>query len=178
MTLDIARRLPFPLFALDFEASGLGEYTYPIEIGVASWPTPDAPIWSWSALIQPTSEWRENFLWIAESQAVHGVTPQELANGVTPREALEHANRLIGPTRAFCDGGFHDARWLHHLSRAADMRPVFLLTDWDGLAGLLEPDEYHRMVTWFDQVHVPHRAAADAELLLKGLAIGLGLQRP
>lgn len=29
-------QLSWPLFTIDFEASGLGEFTYPIEIGITS----------------------------------------------------------------------------------------------------------------------------------------------
>ena len=172
MSSDLADRLPFPLYALDFEASGLGEYTYPIEVGIAWWTEPDAPIESWSTLIRPTREWQETFVWSEASQAIHGIEPHELAHGMSPAEALDAANRRIGARIAFCDGGGHDLRWLAHLADAAGIEPTFRLGDWDGLAGLLEPDEYRRMIAWHDRIRVPHRAAADAELLLKALAIG------
>jgi hypothetical protein len=176
MSSNIVERLPFPLYTIDFEASGLGQWTYPVEVGVAWWPAPDAGIESWSTLIRPTIEWQESFVWSDASQAVHGIEPRQLAEGMSPKEALEAANTLIGANPAFCDGGEHDVRWLRHLEQAADIGRSFWLADWHGLASLLSPEQQRRMIEWRGRERVLHRAAADAAMLVWGIAIGLGVK--
>jgi hypothetical protein len=165
--------LPWPIHTLDFEASGLGEFTYPIEIGVARWMLPDEPINYWSVLIKPTEDWRRYRIWMPESEQVHGITQSELDQGVCPRLALEHANALVGDRAVFCDGGEHDLRWLRHLSHAAQLRPSFKLADWKGLVAGLSPDQHARMVQWQSREPVRHRAGEDAQRHLMALASGL-----
>lgn len=48
--------LPWPVAAIDFEASSLDEDSYPIEVGLALWPAPGESILSWTALIQPAGK--------------------------------------------------------------------------------------------------------------------------
>jgi hypothetical protein len=106
---------------------------------VAWWNTPESKIESWSTLIRPTRDWQEGFVWSEASQAIHGIEPEQLAQDMSPKAALEVANDLIGTRPAFCDGGDHDVRWLRHLEQAAGIPASFRLADWDGLAALLEP---------------------------------------
>lgn len=167
-------KLPWPLFTLDFEASGLGEFTYPIEIGITRWAAPDAAIETWSALIRPTDDWHKYRPWHAASEAVHGIRREQLDEGLTPAEALCRANEMVGTHFAFCDGGEHDLRWLMHLAHAAGFPPTFRLADWDALGGALTREQYGEI--WDLAVEpVTHRAGADAERLMRALARGLGI---
>lgn len=168
--------LPWPLFTLDFEASGLGELTYPIELGIARWTQPDAPIESWSVLIKPIPAWLKHRVWMPESETIHGITRDELQHGVCPRWALEHANALLGDHTAFCDGGEHDLRWLRHLAHAAHVPPSFELAEWKMIAGSLRPDQRSRMMRWQAEEPIRHRAGADAMRHLRALAVGLSLE--
>ena len=169
----VRTELPWPLFTIDVEASGLGEFTYPIEIGITSWPSPEAEISTWSTLISPPPAWRQHRIWSREGQAIHGITRDQLEVGSTPLEALAKANELIGPHLAFCDGGEHDLRWLLHLAQAAAIRPSFRLGDWRSLVGALPGAQHAQMTRWFSAEPVVHRAGPDAERLMKGLAAGL-----
>lgn len=162
--------LPWPLLTLDFEASGLGEFTYPIEIGIARWAGPGEPIHSWSVLIKPPEAWRRHRIWMPESEKIHGITQDDLEAGVSPRWALEHANALLREQVVFCDGGEHDLRWLRHLAHAAQLRPTFKLADWSEVVGRLSPDQRARMVKWQVREPVHHRAGDDALRLLRSLA--------
>jgi len=172
----IGDQLPWPLITLDFEASGLGEFTYPIEIGIARWAEPAAPIETWSALIQPAAAWAEHRIWNSASEAIHGIRFEDLAAGMSVEHALRHANQIIGSHIAFCDGGEHDLRWLLHLAQAAGEQPTFRLADWDALGGALSSKQYAHMIKWLDTEPVIHRAGADAERLMTALAIGLQCQ--
>lgn len=167
-------RLPWPLVAIDFEASGLHRGSYPIEAGIARWRNPEAPIEIWSTLIRPTAGWRAD-RWSEASQAVHGIAPEELENGMDPRDVVLSLNALIG-RRAFCDGGSSDLGWLGGLEEAAGVDASFLLQDADAIGGFLHPRFYRRMVRWLDRATPRHRAAADAERLLRALAAGLSFR--
>src|SRR3546814_8676472 len=81
-------KVPWPLFTIDFEASGLGEFTYPIEIGIAAWRAPNLPVETWSSLISPPMAWGQHRIWSREGEAVHGISREELAGGISPLEAL------------------------------------------------------------------------------------------
>ena len=168
--------LPWPLFTLDFEASGLGEFTYPIEIGIARWMGTEEPITSWSVLIKPTQAWLRHRVWMPESEKIHGITLAELAQGVSPRWALEHANALLGNHPVFCDGGEHDVRWLRHLAQAAQVRSSFQLADLNTIVEQLSPDQRLRMAQWKSQAPVRHRAGDDAMRHLQALAVAISRQ--
>jgi hypothetical protein len=165
--------LPWPLVTIDFEASGLGEHTYPIEVGIAQWGSPNQQIVVWSSLIRPTDDWLRHRQWHSSSKEIHGLTRKDLLEGSSPLEVLEQMNSFIGERPAFCDGGEHDLRWLRHLAQAAQVRPTFSLADWDALGGALDASQYARMIQWLDHQNVRHRAGDDAERLLKAIAIAI-----
>lgn len=165
--------LPWPLFALDFEASGLGEFTYPIEIGIARWLQPGASIEAWSALIKPTTAWRKHRLWNEASELVHGIRREDLEEGITPEEALTHANLLVSGHFAICDGGEHDLRWLRHLAQAAGDSPNFELRDWATFGRSVAGLDSLGMIEWYRRQAIRHRAGDDALLLLRAIAVGL-----
>lgn len=167
-------RLPWPLVAIDFEASGLYAGSYPIEAGIARWRNPEAPIEIWSTLIRPPAEWRSR-PWSTISQTVHGIAPEELEGGMDPRDVMLRLNTLVG-RRAFCDGGSSDLGWLGGLEEAGGVDATFLLQDSDALGGFVHPRFYRRMVRWLDRATPRHRAAADAERLLRALAVGLSFR--
>ena len=166
-------QLSWPLFTIDFEASGLGEFTYPIEIGISSWSSPGAKITTWSTLIRPPAVWREHRIWSREGQAIHGITRDQLEVGLPPLEALTKANELIGSHLAFCDGGEHDLRWLLHLAQAATVHPSFLLGDWRSLLAALPSARRSQVMQWMEVEPVVNRAGPDADRLIKALLKGL-----
>lgn len=170
-------RLPWPLFTIDFEASGLGEFTYPIEIGITRWETCEAAFETWSTLIRPPKAWREHRIWNQAAERIHGLSRDQLDDGASPHEALLRANEIIGTQLAFCDGGEHDLRWLLHLAQAAGVGPSFQLADWGALGSLLTPEQFLSMNQRLGAEPASHRAGADAERLMKGLSVGLGVAR-
>ena len=53
-------KIPFERFVfLDFEASGLGPQSWPIELDV-SWITPDLKVETYANLIKPSDDWAED----------------------------------------------------------------------------------------------------------------------
>lgn len=90
--------LPWPLAVIDFEASSLDEDSYPIEVGLALWPAPDAPILGWSALIHPAGNWVRRGHWSPASAKVHGIRGSDLlAHGRSPERVASALNEALGP---------------------------------------------------------------------------------
>src|SRR3546814_13062767 len=74
--------------------------------------------------------WGQHRIWSREGEAIHGISREELAGGISPLEALTKANELIGGHTAYCEGGEHDLRWLLHLAQAANIPASFRLGNW------------------------------------------------
>ena len=177
MTLDLERNplVVWPLFTIDFEASSLAVGTFPIEVGVCRWISPDRQIEGWSTLIRLLPEWDAEGSWSPASQAIHGISRAELETGMTATEVITVLNRVVGTGTAYCDGGIHDVRWASMLARGSNEPPSFTIGDFDHLALCADPAGYRRLVHWLDRAPTRHRALDDAERLMVALAHGFGL---
>lgn len=137
---------------LDLEASGFGDESYPIEVGVV---LPDGR--KYCSLITPRPEWTH---WDEGAAAVHGITRAMLASrGRPPRAVAEELNALVGGGSVYSDGWVVDSAWLTKLYFAAGLAPCFRLSalemilderqmqDWRNIKlGVLAdyPDKRHR----------------------------------
>lgn len=175
LTSQCGRSVDWPLFTIDFEASSLDPGTYPIEVGICRWLSPDSSIEGWSTLIRPLPEWTTHGSWSSESAAVHGIDRSELEAGMTATAAITALNQILGSHTAYCDGGIHDLRWASMLARASVVRPTFTIGDFDHLALSADQPGYRRLVYWLDRAPTRHRARDDAERLMIALARGYGL---
>lgn len=171
-----AHPLPWPLFTIDFEASSLDAGTYPIEVGICRWSSPDRPIEGWSTLIQPLPEWDRHGSWSPVSQEVHGIDREQIDAGLTPTDTICALNAILDGRPAYCDGGSYDVHWARMLASGSGVRPTFAIGDFDHLAVLCDQIGYMRLVRWLDRAPARHRARDDAERLMKALARGLGLE--
>jgi len=156
------------LCCLDFEASALGERSYPIEAAVVDCATFACKSW----LIRPSPSWLSEGIWSAEAAALHGISMEELlANGrVIPEVAAELAECCRGK-RVLCDGGEHDQRWLTTLFAGAGRNVPFILEDAEGFLlkrGMGTHHAERAMQVLLNREDLPpaHRASADA----RGLA--------
>lgn len=125
----------YPLVAIDFEATSLDGNSVPIEVGVAIAATESAPVVVWATLIRPPADWDMNALWDPDAAKVHGITVHQLQQGMTPRAALEHLNKLInGVERVWCGDGKYDVLWFRRLCEVASpAKAVFELKPVSGL---------------------------------------------
>lgn len=122
--------LPWPLAAIDFEASSLEWDGYLIEVGIVVWRAPEAPMLGWSTLIQPPLAWREGGHWSRASERVHGIGRHMLNEGLSPARVARMVNAMLGPVEvAWCDGQSVDAQWSKALFDAAGCRAAFILRD-------------------------------------------------
>ncbi len=110
---------------LDFEASSLGEDSYPIEVG---WIFEDGR--SESHLIKPAEDWTD---WDEEAQSIHGIVRETLLNDGEPHDRVAH--RLIEALdghQLFATAPSWDGKWLSVLLRSAGLpRHALRLRDSD-----------------------------------------------
>ncbi len=165
--------LPWPLRVIDFEASSLEDGSYPIEVGIAVWPSFSDPVTVWSTLIRPTDDWRQFGHWSLASRRVHGIAMSELAAGMSALEVASSLNDRLESGIVWCDGGPYDVHWQRALFEAAGIKPSFTLGNWSGLLRSLPERCRERAMTALEEAPPPHRAGADAEQLIKALASGL-----
>ena len=174
-----AAALPWSLATIDFEASSLEWDGCPIEVGIALWHAPAAPILGWSALIRPPLDWREGGHWSRASAKLHGITRAELlADGLAVEEVMTRLNALLAPyATVWCDGGRFDTDWLAALFRAGRAEPGFVLSDWSVLLSRLD-DTGRSRAQRRSGTDRRHRAGEDARHLMLAIAAGLGVPDP
>jgi len=167
------------ILCLDFEASGLGRSSYPIEVAVVDCSTTACTSW----LIRPSEEWLQNGVWSDESAAVHQIELAELMSQGRPVAdvAQELAHHCCGRT-VLCDGGEYDRQWLAQLFASADQRPPFKLSDFDQCARELadgsgrDPEATIAIAESeaLSRFSTIHRAGADARRLAETLRLIVG----
>ena len=165
----------WPLCTIDFEASSLDDGTYPIEVGIARWQEPDAPIQTWSTLIKPLPNWERHGSWTHSAEEVHGITRRQLGEGMTARKAMDTLNAMIGKNVAHCDGGAFDRKWFEMLQYAAGRTATFTLSSYQELRTRLYIAGNFTMHVWHEE---QHRAGPDALRLMLAIAYGYGIEDP
>ena len=106
---------------LDFEASGFGYHSYPIEVGVALY---DGG--RFCTLITPAEEWSH---WDTSAERIHNISRDELyLHGQSPKSVCSRLNALLADQTVYSDGWVVDKPWLSKLYQEAAMQPSFDLS--------------------------------------------------
>jgi DNA polymerase III epsilon subunit-like protein len=176
---------------LDFEASSLSTRSYPVEV---AWVFEDGR--SEEHLITLAETWTD---WDEASQAVHGITRDELATAGEPVSAVAaRMIEMLSGHEVFASAPSWDGKWLSVLLRQADLpRHALRLRDTDDairatatelLSAVLTPaglatevDRILRDANAAKGAHPRHRALADAlaerETWLRSKAAATALHR-
>jgi hypothetical protein len=145
---------------IDFEASGFGVYSYPIEVGVVL-----ANTQKYCALIKPIHEWR---FWDAQAEQVHGLSRELLfEHGKSIQTVASELNTFLSNSVVYSDGWVVDKPWLSRLFYDAGVQPSFHLSP---LEMILKEEQ---MEIWSqtkrevmdDLALERHRASADALII-------------
>ncbi|MEM6850299.1 MAG: hypothetical protein AAF527_01165 [Pseudomonadota bacterium] len=121
---DAARAPMEQIGFLDFEASGLGARSWPIEVGWARFGGAAS-----SLLIAPEPGWTVE-AWDPRAEALHGLSRKTLkARGLEPADVCARLNVELSGFTVVSDAPDYDAHWLATLYRAAGQRPTFLIVD-------------------------------------------------
>lgn len=107
---------------IDLEASGLGDKSWPIEIGWArNGEEPD------SLLIRPSKDWSFE-AWDPKAETLHGLSVNTLNDsGLDVVAACKKINDALAGTTVYSDAPDWDGYWLYRLHIAAHMRQSFKL---------------------------------------------------
>jgi hypothetical protein len=159
-TLEVSDRPAHAPAVIDFEASGFGRGSYPIEVGFV---LPDGE--SDCMLIQPVDAWQH---WDPEAESLHHISRDMLERfGHPVSEVVDRLEARLSGRTVYTDGWGHDYSWLASLYHAARRKVGFRL---ESLQALLSEDE---MAAWDRTKAVVereaalerHRASADARVL-------------
>ncbi|VUD67985.1 hypothetical protein TDB9533_03929 [Thalassocella blandensis] len=144
---------------LDFEASGLDEASYPIEVAV--WQSGQVHAW----LILPEPSWQ---YWCKTAESMHGITRDELQQYGKPAATVAmELNAVISTNVVFSDAANWDDFWLRRLYTAANMTPSFEIAS---IFMLLDESERDIFLQQKDKlarsgIYRHHRAGEDVKLI-------------
>ena len=156
---------------MDFEASGLGPQSWPIEIGL-SWIEGGA-VKTWSSLIRPEPDW-DMEAWDPVSARVHGIPLDQLAKApAAGLVAAEAAKRISGKT-VCSDAPKHDERWARRLflegAQPVSLRIFDIYSAFEHVLSEAGMDHAHEKLA---RLPAPHRAGPDAGRYARALLHGL-----
>lgn len=159
------------LLIIDLEASGLGVYSWPIEVGVA-W-VEAGKVRAWSRLIRPEPHWNPD-AWDPMAEKVHGIPRQALTGAGSARSVAEELTGLIAGRPVFSDAPEFDMRWARLLLDALPSDPGLRVLHYDEAVGRICGDQganwaYERL----ERRRTPHRAGPDAARMLSAILYGL-----
>lgn len=145
---------------IDFEASGFGKGSYPIEVGFSRRHGE-----GWCTLIRPEDDWQH---WDLQAAEVHHI-PREILveRGKSPTLVAEQLNAYLGGHTVYTDGWTQDYVWMARLYDAAERAPSFKLAD---LREIITPQQESLWHATKDHVMEElnvsrHRASSDARVL-------------
>jgi hypothetical protein len=143
---------------IDFEASGLGASSWPIEVG---WSFEDAV--TDSVLISPSPAWPMT-AWDPKAERLHGITPRMLADlGLDAAATCERLDAALGARVVYSDAPDWDSFWMLRLYQAAGRRCAIKLNDFTRLMPPLTQEQKSRLLQQADRLAPRrHRAAEDA----------------
>ena len=164
MTIQLSKnnssaRREFPSI-MDIEASGFGNQSYPIEIGVVA-----SSGARYCSLIRPEPEWTH---WCKDAASIHCIPRRSLLlRGAPIREVASELNEFLKDSTVYSDGWSHDKTWLIKLFYAANMPPTFRLSPIEAITS----DE--QLAIWDDTKQIVaanmgllrHRASSDALMI-------------
>lgn len=153
---------PPSLAFIDFEASGLGPFSWPIEVG---WALEDGV--TDAVLISPAPSWSMD-AWDPRAERLHGITPRILSDlGLDPAEACERIEVALAGRMVYSDAPDWDGFWMLRLFQAAGRRCEIRLHDFAGAMPPLSAQEKAKLLQQADRLAPRrHRASEDALHLL------------
>ena len=160
-----------PIIFIDFEASGLGARSWPVEVG---WAAVDGACETF--LVKPVDDWPQS-AWEPTAEALHGLSFSMLQrDGVAPAAICKTMNAALCDAAVYSDAPDWDAFWLYRLFSAARVKPAFELLNFAALMAPLAPEKIIAAVAQADIVAPRrHRARDDALHLRAVYALAFGL---
>jgi len=115
----------------DFEASGLHQGSYPVEVG---WCSHDLRT-GWSSLIRPEPEWTQTG-WSFMGETLHKISlDRAMSSGRAVGEVVQRLNSDLADQQVMTDSPEWDSRWLWRMYDAASVFPTFAVLPKESLMG-------------------------------------------
>ncbi len=148
---------------IDFEASGLHESSYPIEVAVL------VGTMSYEWLIQPEPDWQ---YWCSTAESMHGLQRNQLfKDGLPAHEVAYELNRAFGGSSGVVhsDAANWDSFWMKRLFKAAKLTPNFRIAS---LFEYLDRKQARSFESAKEELaesgqYRHHRAAEDVKMIYK-----------
>ncbi|MCU6434049.1 hypothetical protein LPB67_09750 [Undibacterium sp. Jales W-56] len=145
---------------IDFEASGFGKGSYPIEVGFSGRHGE-----GWCTLIRPEDDWNH---WDLDAAKVHHI-PREILveRGRSAIYVADQLNYFLSGYTVYTDGWTQDYVWMARLFDAAQKVPRFKLADLREIISNEQETRWHATKDRVqEELHVSrHRASSDARIL-------------
>lgn len=150
---------------LDFEASGFGYDSYPIEVGYSL-----ACGERFCILIRPEPSWD---YWDEGAEEVHGISRSLLlSTGSEAGYVCAELNRRLAGRTLYSDAWVVDKEWLNKLFAAAGVQPAFQLSAIENIQSECQYLMWDRVRTRLlgETSGQRHRASSDAEFIQRVFA--------
>lgn len=161
--------------AIDFEASSLSAFSYPIEVGL-SW-LEGQNVQTWSSLIRPHPNWNPND-WAPESELVHGIPMSSLLDAPAADAVAKQLRAVIGDRVLVSDAPKFDEQWLDRLlwTNGDGSDRGLVVHDFNKLNSLMfEGMALDMLYEHLKRKRPPHRAGADSARLASAWAVGCSI---
>lgn len=145
---------------IDFEASGFGKNSYPIEVGFVG-----ESGQGWCSLIKPEDDWQH---WTSEAERIHHISRETLLKHGKPCAVVaQKLNQLLDGQTVYTDGWAHDYIWMARLFDAAGINPHFTLEDLRRVLTTEQERRWHATKSALQEElqATRHRASTDAKVL-------------
>ncbi|WP_446808422.1 hypothetical protein ACH50O_14110 [Methylomonas sp. 2BW1-5-20] len=145
---------------IDFEASGFGFDSYPIEVGVVL-----GSGQKYCALIKPASNW---LYWDAQAEQVHGLSRDTLiSRGKSIALVAAELNAFLADQTVYSDGWVVDKPWLSRLFYQSGVKPTFYLSALEMILKEAQMDIWTQTKQQViqDLALMRHRASTDALII-------------
>ena len=142
---------------IDIEASGFGDHSYPIEVGVAL-----SGGSKFCSLVLPAQTWSH---WDENAECLHKISRENLqANGQPAREVALSLNDILGEITVYSDGWVVDKPWMTTLFSAAGVSMSFHVSPLELILTEQQMSIWHETkTTVLAQANIDrHRASNDA----------------
>lgn len=147
-------------FIIDVEASGFGQSSYPIEVGLALGHNE-----KYCSLIAPPADWTH---WDKKAEAIHRITRNILIHhGKSIRKVAEELNAILGQAIVYSDGWTVDKPWISKLFSMAEIKRSFFISPLERILSEKQMKIWHKtkdsILRQSDLTR--HRASTDAFII-------------
>ena len=123
---------------IDIEASGFGNNSYPIEVGVIT-----SEGRRFCRLIKPLESWTH---WDDSAESLHGISRHHLDKfGVEPQRVCVQLNAFLQNTTVYSDGWTVDSSWVRRLFDEAGVAMTFRVSPLELILCEAQMNIWHRV---------------------------------